>query len=48
MTYDGTVVRGLVHVALVNKNVVTLSFSAPGYYNTSYQRVYNRMRNTIE
>ena len=48
VTYDGTVVRGLVHVALVNKNVVTLSFSAPGYYNTSYQRVYNRMRNTIE
>ncbi len=48
VTYDDTVVRGLVHVALVNRNVVTLSFSAPGYYNTSYQRVYNKMRNTIE
>ena len=46
--YDGTVVRGLVHVALVNRSVVTLSFSAPGYYNTSYQRVYNKMRSTIE
>ena len=48
VTYDDTVVRGLVHVALVNRNVVTLSFSAPGYYNTSYQRVYNKMRNTNE
>ena len=48
VSYDDTVVRGLVHVALVNKSVVTLSFSAPGYYNTSYQRVYNKMRSTIE
>ena len=48
MSYEATLVRGLVHVALVNRNVVTLSFSAPGYYNTSYQRVYNKMRNTIE
>ncbi len=48
VTYDDTVVRGLVHVALVNRSVDTLSSSAPGYYNTSYQRVYNRMRNSIE
>ena len=48
VTYDDTVVRGLVHVALVNRDVVTLSFTAPGYYNTSYQRVYNRIRSTIE
>ena len=48
VTYDDTLVRGIVHVALVNRDVVTLSFSAPGYYNTSYQRVYNKMRNTIQ
>ena len=48
VTYDDTVIRGIVHVALVNRSVVTLSFSAPGYYNTSYQRVYNRIRSTIE
>ena len=48
VTYDDTIVRGLVHVALVDNRVLTLSFSAPGYYNTSYQRVYNQMRNTIK
>ena len=46
--YDGTAVRGIVHVALVNKKVVTLSFAAPADYNTSYQRVYNQVRNTIK
>ena len=48
VTYDDTVVRGLVHVALVDRKVVTLMYSAPGNYNNSYQRVYNRIRNTIE
>ncbi len=46
--YDETIVRGIVHVALVGNRVITLSFSAPGYYNNSYQRVYNRIRNTIQ
>ena len=48
VTYDDTIVRGLVHVALVDRKVVTLSYSAPGYYNNSYQRVYNKIRNTIQ
>ena len=48
VSYDGTVVRGLVHVALVDRKLIVLSYSAPGYYNNSYQRVYNRIRNTIE
>ena len=48
VAYDGTIVRGLVHVALVGQRVVTLSFSAPGNFNNSYQRVYNKMRNTIQ
>ena len=47
-TYDGTAVRGIVHVALLDRKVVTLSFSAPADYNTSYQRVYNYVRGHIK
>ena len=47
-TYDGTAVRGIVHVALLDRKLVTLSFSAPADYNTSYQRVYNYVRNHIK
>ncbi|MBQ8081062.1 MAG: hypothetical protein IJ240_04095 [Clostridia bacterium] len=47
-TYDGTVVRGLVHIALVNNSLVMLQFKAPGWYNSSYQRVYNTMRNSLK
>jgi len=46
--YDGTLVRGLVHLALVDRYMVCLQFSAPGQYNTSYQRVYNKIRQTIK
>ena len=48
VTYDGIVVRGLVHVCLAERRIVTLSFKAPGWYNTSYTRVYNRIKNTIK
>ncbi len=48
VTYDGIVVRGLVHVCLAERRIITLSFKAPGWYNTSYTRVYNRIKNTIK
>ncbi len=47
-TYGGTVVRGLVHLALVNRSLIALQFTAPAEYNTSYQRVYNKIRQTIK
>ncbi len=45
--YDGTIVRGRVHIALLDGNkIVTLHLSAPGWFNTSYQKVYQRFRDT--
>ena len=46
--YDGTIVRGLVHICLAERRLVTLSMKAPGWYNNSYTRVYNRIKNTIK
>ena len=48
VTYDGTIVRGLVHLCLAERRIVSLSFMASGWYNTSYTRVYNRIKNTIK
>ena len=48
VTYDGIIVRGLVHVCLAERRIITLSFKASGWYNTSYTRVYNRVKNTIK
>lgn len=46
--YDGTVVRGLVHIALLNGRTITIHLRAPGWFNTSYLKVYTRMRNTLK
>ena len=48
VTYDGIIVRGLMHMCLAERRIVTLSFRASGWYNTSYTRVYNRIKNTIK
>lgn len=48
VTYDGIIVRGLTHLCLAERRIVTLSFRASGWYNTSYTRVYNRIKNTIK
>lgn len=45
--YNGTIVRGRVHIALLDGNkIVTVHLSCPGWYNTSYQKVYQRFRET--
>ena len=46
---DGVIVRGYVHVALLDNNrVLTLTVCAPGYYNSSYGDVYHRVRDTLK
>ena len=47
-TYDGTLVRGLIHIALAERRLISLSFKASGYYNNSYTRVYNHVKNTMK
>ena len=45
----GVIVRGYVHVALLDNNrVLTLTVCAPGYYNSSYGDVYHRVRDTLK
>ncbi len=46
--YDGTVVRGLVHIVLLSGRTVTIHLQAPGWFNTSYTKVYSKMRNTLK
>lgn len=48
VTFDGTIVRGRVHVALVNGNVVTLQYICPGWYNSDYTKVYSHIRDTMK
>lgn len=46
--YDGTIVRGLVHIALVNGRTVTVHLQSPGWFNSSYTKVYTKLRNTLK
>ena len=46
--YDGTIVRGLVHIALVNGRTVTVHLQSPGWFNSSYTKAYTKLRNTLK
>ncbi len=46
--YDGTIVRGLVHIVLLPGKTVTVHLISPGWFNSSYTKVYTRMRNTLK
>lgn len=46
--FDGTIVRGRVHMAVVNDKLLTLHVSCPGWYNTDYMSVYSHIRNTLK
>lgn len=47
--YDGTTVRGLVHIALVNGRTITVHLQCPaGFYQNSYVKVYTKLRNTLK
>lgn len=46
--FDGTVVRGRIHMALVGGKLLTFNLSCPGWYNTDYMGVYTRIRDTLK
>lgn len=47
--YDGTIVRGRIHMALLDNNrLLTLQVSCPGWYNSDYMNVYVHIRNTLK
>ncbi|NLJ63938.1 MAG: hypothetical protein GX337_00920 [Christensenellaceae bacterium] len=46
--FDGTIVRGRVHMAIVNDKLLTLHVSCPGWYNTDYMGVYSHIRSTLK
>lgn len=48
VAYDGTIVRGRVHVALIDGNVLTLQYICPGWYNSDYTKVYSHIRDTMK
>jgi len=46
--HDGTIVRGRVHMAIIGDNqLLTLHVSCPGWFNTSYMKVYDQIRDTL-
>lgn len=46
--YDGTIVRGRVHMAIIGENeLLVLHVSCPGWFNTSYMKVYDQIRDTL-
>lgn len=46
---DGTIVRGRVHMAIIGDNeLLTLHISCPGWFNTSYMKVYDQIRDTLQ
>ena len=46
--YDGTIVRGRVHMALLTGNRrITVQLNCPGWFNSSYTGVYTHFRNTL-
>lgn len=47
--HDGTVVRGRVHMALLDNNrLLMLHFSCPANFNSDYTKVYSHIRDTIK
>lgn len=47
--YDGTIVRGRVHMALLDNNrVLSLHYTGPGEYNSDYTEVFYRIRSTLK
>lgn len=47
--HDGTIVRGRVHMALLDNNrLLTLNFVCPGEYNSDYTGVYTHIRSTLK
>ena len=46
---DGTIVRGRVHMALLGNNqLLTLHMSCPGWYNSSYMKVFDQIGDTLK
>ncbi len=46
--YDGTIVRGLINIALLPGKTITVHLISPGWFNSSYTNVYTRLRNTLK
>lgn len=46
--FDGTIVRGRIHMVNVNGKLLTLNLSCPGWYNIDYMDVYGHIRNTLK
>ncbi len=46
--FDDTIVRGRLHMSIVNNNLITLNVACPGWYNTDYMGVYSRIRSTLK
>lgn len=46
---DGTIVRGRVHMAIIGEGrLLTLHISCPGWYNSSYMKLYDQIHGTIK
>ena len=45
---DGRILRGRIHMALLDSKLFTINISYSGYYNTDYIGVYTHIRNTIK
>ena len=46
---DGTIVRGRVQMSLLDDNrLLSVSMNCPGWFNTSYQKVFAQLRSTLE
>ena len=45
---DGTIVRGRVHMAIINDGqLLTLHISCPGWFNSSYMKIYDQIHASI-
>lgn len=46
---DGTIVRGRVQMALLDGGkLLTIEYNAPGWFNSSYKKVFDQLRSTLE
>ncbi len=46
---DGTIVRGRVHMAIIGNNkLLTLHITCPGWYNSSYMKIYDTIYSSIK
>lgn len=46
---DGTIVRGRVHMAIISDTQrLTLHISCPGWYNSSYMKIYDAIQSSIK